>query len=450
MTETLSAVISAARHRREQPALYVGLVADAPRAPASRISLAALDRVELGRSDARRLTLRREDDAACAVLELADGRLSQRHARLTRVGGVWVLEDLRSKNGSWIDGERITSRQLCDGDAILVGHTMLVFRTGGGEEPTALEPAAPRAPGLGTLAPVLAARFGELATAARTTVPIEIVGETGTGKELAARAAHTLSGRPGRFVAVNCGALAQTLLEAELFGHHKGAYTGAADDRAGLVRSADRGTLFLDEVVELAPVSQVALLRVLQEGEVVPVGADRGVKVDVRVVVASHRGLDAAVAAGTFRADLRARLLGVAIELPPLRDRIEDLGLLVPGLLAKVVGDREITFSADAVAALYAHDWPLNIRELERSLAAAAAVAPDRIELGHLPATMRTAGKVAAPVDVEQLSPADRTRRAELEAAIARHGGNLAEVAREMGKDRTQIRRWMKRFGLTR
>src|SRR5262249_7449796 len=207
-----------------------------------------------------------------------------------------------------------------------------------------LEAPAMIAPGLATLSPALAEIYGHLDSAARGKVPIELTGETGTGKELAARAIHAVSGRAGAFAAINCGALTGSLLEGELFGHKKGAYTGADADRAGLVRSADRGTLFLDEVAELPASSQAALLRVLQEGEVVPLGGDRPVKVDLRLVTATHKQLDAEVESGRFRADLRARLLGVTLALPALRDRSEDLVVLIAALLERLAPGREIAF----------------------------------------------------------------------------------------------------------
>ena len=444
MPDTLSAIVATPRRGRARPALYVGLVGDASRTPPARIGLGGGDRVDIGRGE-QRVALRREVDGASLVaLALPDARMSFRHACISRLGPTWVLEDLQSKNGTWVGGQQIARRPLTDGDAIIFGHTAVVFRETGGEE-TDLDELPPQiAPGLVTLSPALAARFAELAAAARSPIPIEISGETGTGKELVARAVHALSGRGGRFVAVNCGALPGSLLEAELFGHKRGAYTGAADERAGLVRSADGGTLFLDEVAELPSPSQAALLRVLQEGEVVPLGADRPVKVDLRIVTASHRQLDAEVAASRFRADLRARMLGVAFTLPPLRERREDLGLLVSSLLDRVAAGREIAFSADAVAALYTYEWPLNIRELERALGAAISVARDRIELQHLPAAIREAR------DLASLTTEDRTLRETLTASIARHDGNLAAVARDLGKDRTQIRRWMKRIDLWR
>ena len=443
----MSAIVSGQRRGRSVPALYVGLAGDTPLAPPARIGLGGVDRVDLGRGAHRQIARARSAGAETLAIALADPRMSSKHVRLSRVGAAWIAEDLESKNGTWIGGKRVARRQLADGDVLLVGHTAIVFRTTGGEEPD-LDALPASQPGLGTLSTALAAQFAAIAQAARSSVPIEVTGESGTGKELVARAVHTLSGRRGSFVAVNCGALAAGILEGELFGHKKGAYTGAADDRLGLVRSADNGTLFLDEIAELAPSSQAALLRVLQEGEVVPLGADRPVRVDLRLVTATHKSIDAEVDAGRFRADLRARLLGVSVALPPLRERLEDLGPLVSVLLAKQ--PRVLAFSADAVDALYAHRWPLNIRELERSLAAAVAVARDRIELEHLPPGLRMAATAPPEPDLAELGEADRALRAQLAEAIARHGGNLAAVAKELGKDRTQIRRWMKRLRLSR
>jgi DNA-binding NtrC family response regulator len=454
MADTLSAIVSGLRPRRDQPALYVGLFADAPATPPARLGLAGIERIEIRRSEVRRVTVERSGDAEVIELGLADARLSQHHARLTRSGTTWIFEDLGSKNGSWIKNTRIKSRQLADRDVIIVGHTALVFRsTGGTAKGITAAPADPVA-GLETLSPGLDAQFADLAVVARRTVAIEITGETGTGKELIARAVHQLSGRPGEFVAVNCGAIASTMLEGELFGHRRGAFTGAAGDRPGLVRSADHGTLFLDEIAELPLAAQASLLRVLQEKELTPLGSDRPIQVDLRVVTATHQNLDDAVAAGRFRADLRARLLGFRVELPPLRDRPEDLSLLVAELLRRAAAidppGSPAALVVDAVAALYAYDWPLNIRELERALATAAAVARDRIELSHLPAALRAALGEDQVIDETALSEPDRELRTRLADAISRHAGNLTEVARELAKDRTQIRRWMKRFGLRR
>jgi DNA-binding NtrC family response regulator len=445
VSETLSAIISGSQRPRSVPALYVGLAGETPREPPARIGLRDVDHVVIGRGEKRTIARAKERGAQVLTLSLSDARMSTSHARVSRVGGGWVIEDLGSKNGIWIDGERVTRRSLEDGDAVLVGHTCIVYRDRGGEDGDLDRMPAALAPGLETMSPIVAERFAAAVAAARATTPIEISGESGTGKELLARAVHRLSGRKGELVAVNCGALAANLVEAELFGHRRGAFTGAGDERPGLVRTADAGTLFLDEVGELPAPAQSSLLRVLQEGEVLPIGADRPIKVDVRVITATHRDLDADVAAARFRADLRARLLGVQIAMVPLRERPEDLGHLVAALLQRLAPDREIAFTADAVAALYAYHWPLNIRELERALAAAITIAGERIELGHLPTSVRA----PAPETDDEADPDDAIRE-RLAAAIARHDGNLAAVARDLGKDRTQIRRWMKRFGLSR
>jgi DNA-binding NtrC family response regulator len=437
---TLSVVVSSGA-RRASPALHLGLHADRPTSPPARWSLEGVDEVLLGRAEERRVGRRAAAGVVAIELGLPDGRMSTRHARLSRALGRWTLEDLGSKNGTLVDGARVTRRPLEDGDVIEVGHTFLVFRAAGGEadDLDGWPPAA--APGLATTSPALARSFDALARAARADVAIAVTGETGTGKELLGRAVHALSGRRGDFVAVNCGALPATMVEAELFGHRRGAFTGATEDRPGLIRSAAGGTLFLDEIGELAPAAQTSLLRALEEHEVTPIGGDRPVPVDLRVVTATHRDLRAEVDAGRFRGDLMARLLGASIELPPLRERREDLGLLVAALL----GDRKTSLAVDAARALYRHAWPFNIRELERTLAAACAMVDgdDRIELAHLP-------EWAMAPRPRALQTADALLRETLVEALDRHAGNLSGVARELGKDRTQIRRWMKRLGVTR
>ena len=454
MSDTLSATISRDPGGSAREALYLGLVADDPHAPPARYSLDGIDRVDVRRGDARVVERVVDGGERVLVLHLADQRLSRQHAQLVRDGRTWSVVDQGSKNGTWIALQKRPRHVLADGDTIAVGHTMLVFRTTGGEAGDA-EGWRGDAEGLSTMSPELAAQFATLAAAATSTVPIEVTGESGTGKELVARAVHKLSKRAGRFVAINCGALAPNLIEAELFGHRKGAFTGSNEERAGLVRSADGGTLFLDEIGELPAAAQTTLLRVLQEHEVLPVGADRPVHVDLRVVTATHRSLDADVDEHRFRADLRARLMGVGVALPPLRARPEDLGPLVAALLDQLAPSRGVRFAIDAAAALYLYGWPLNVRELERSLAAAIAKSRDLIELHHLPAALAGVAPArrtrdSAELPVGNLSTEERQQRDALAAAIAKHDGNLAAVARELGKDRTQIRRWMKRWGLSR
>jgi transcriptional regulator with GAF, ATPase, and Fis domain len=304
---------------------------------------------------------------------------------------------------------------------------------------------------LGTLLPALGERYAQLARVAPTRIPVLLTGETGTGKEVVASALHRLSGRTGSFVAVNCGALARNLVESELFGYKKGAFSGALEDRPGLVRSADGGTLFLDEFAELPPEARTTLLRVLQESEVLPVGGTRALPVDLRLVVATHRNLDAMVAAGEFRADLLARVGGYRLPLPALRDRREDLGSLIGDLLRRNAPRRTgVSLTPDAARALLSYDWPLNVRELDKALNTALALSGEGpIELAHLPeAVQRGPAPAAVAAPVAPLSPKEQAQKEQLVEALRANKGNVTATANALGEHRTQVHRWVKRFGL--
>jgi len=435
---------------RPRPVLLKLVECDDPRAPSARHLLEGIEVVEVGRGarGARREGPRLD-------VRIPDARMSSDHARISLTEQGWLLEDLGSKNGCIVNGT-LTPRAILDhGDVVALGHTFFLFR----EIPVPLDAAPDMAagdlpaptPALATFVASLERGHSSLARIAKTSVAVVLLGQTGTGKEIVARALHELSGRPGPFVAVNCGALPETLLEAELFGHKRGAFSGAIHDRPGLIRSADGGTLFLDEVGELPPGSQVAFLRVLQEHEVVPVGDERPIKVDTRLCAATHRDLDALVERRQFRRDLYARLFGLVLELPPLRDRMEDLGILIAALLDRLAGERPITFTPAAMRAMVQHDWPLNIRELEKCLTAAIALAEDGpILLEHLPPSVRRP-RVPRPgtlPEIEPLSTEDLELREQLIELLTEHAGNVTAVAKVMTKGRMQIHRWAKRFGL--
>jgi transcriptional regulator with GAF, ATPase, and Fis domain len=287
-------------------------------------------------------------------------------------------------------------------------------------------------------------------------VSIVLLGETGTGKEVIARALHVLSGRTGAFVAVNCGALPASLLEAELFGHRRGAFTGAIGERTGLVRSAEGGTLFLDEIGELPPASQTAFLRVLQEREVVPIGDDRPVKVDVRLCAATHRDLAGLVERGAFRDDLFGRISGFTLALPPLAERRADFGLLLRALLARIPGASELRFAPAALRTLLTHRWPLNIRALEKTLLTAATLATDGVILPvHLIELLRRAScddaRPPAPPSPTLAAPRseqDEALRDQLIGLLTAHRGNVVAVSRAIGRRRTQIYRWAHRLSI--
>ena len=424
----------------------VALACDRPLETARSVELKGAAEVWLGRAP---------PEAPAGVLRLgfADDRMSALHARLRRVLGRWVIEDAGSKNGVRVQGTPQRRAVLNPGDSIECGQTFLVFDEHAADEPLPALPPGAAELGCQSFHPDLLAGWSALARVAPTRVPVMLQGETGTGKELAARALHAWSGRSGPFVAVNCGALPEQLAESELFGVRRGAFTGAVEDRPGLVRSSSGGTLLLDEVGELPVALQVKLLRMLQESEVQPVGAAQPVRVDLRVVTATHRDLAALVEEGTFRSDLFARLTGLEVEIPPLRDRRADLGLLIPTLLRRAGAGPGVRFSREAARALFRWSWPHNVRELEKALALAVALAGEgRIELAHLPETVRTApepqadpmaGRTARP-----LSEAEVTRRTQLIELLRAHGGNVSAVARQMGVARMQIQRWCRRFHL--
>jgi two-component system response regulator HydG len=296
--------------------------------------------------------------------------------------------------------------------------------------------------------------FDAIRRVAPTDATVLITGETGTGKELVARAVHEHSGRAGGpFLAVNCAALAEGLLESELFGHVRGSFTGAVADKPGLFEAADNGTLFLDEIGDMSLGLQQRLLRVLQEREVRRVGAVRNVVVNVRVVAATRRELHAAVAAGQFREDLYYRLNVFPIVLPPLRERAADIPLLVERAFAALRSTRpRIACSPLAMRALRAYHWPGNVRELFSVLESAAIRADDdRIEAQHLPREVR---EFSERRDAAQ--SADRYRTAEtpadectaIRAALEAAGGSRARAAELLGMGRTTLWRKMKQYGI--
>ena len=429
--------------------------------------LDGIDEVQFGRGD-------REVVRTGRILRLRvpDPRTSSHHGRLLRAGGGWVLDDPESKNGVVVDGGLTRRGVINDGTVFELGHTFFVFRQAPGQIDAPADVYEDRlrapVPTLATFDSTLAAQLAQLARVVPKGVSILLRGETGTGKEVVARAVHDLSKRPGPFVAVNCGALSPGLIEAELFGHRRGAFTGAVGDRLGYVRSADGGTLFLDEVGELPGRSQATFLRVLQEREVVPVGGDRPIKVDIYLCSATLRDLDELVDAGAFRSDLYSRLFGLTIELPPLRQRKCDLGMLMRRILPNIPGGSEVQLTTTAMRALAQYNWPLNIRELEKVLTTSVALATEGvIDVIHLPDSIRRPRTARTPpmgVPVVKMGaatpptpppspPAELTSeatalKARLVELLTLHRGNVVAVSKEMETRRTQVYRWIQRFGI--
>lgn len=376
--------------------------------------------------------------------ELTDPFVSGRHAEIHQTERGYELRDLGSSNGTLHQGQRTSSVLLSDGDVFETGSTFWVWRARPHRGPLPrLDPET----ALPSLCPELNELVERLQRVARTRVPVMLLGATGTGKEVLARALHQRSHRSGPFVAINAGAIQKSLVASELFGVEKGAHSTAEKSRLGQVRSADKGTLLLDEIGDMPSEVQVSLLRMIQESEVLPVGGDRPVKVDVRLVCATHRDLDQLVEDGTFRSDLYARLNGCLLSIPSLSDRIEDLGTLVAEFLRRFGGER-FSFSPAAYRALLLYDWPHNVRELEKTIESAVALAEgDKIELRNLPEAIQQHKPRGADTPLEGDELAESYQR-ELVRLLTAHHGNVSAVARSMGKSRMQIHRWLKRLSL--
>ncbi|HED64401.1 MAG TPA: GAF domain-containing protein [Planctomycetes bacterium] len=301
--------------------------------------------------------------------------------------------------------------------------------------------------------------FRELDRIIETSLPVLVQGESGTGKELIARAIHFNGARKERpFVAENCAALPDTLLESELFGHVRGAFTGADRSKKGLLEQADGGTLFLDEIGDMSQEMQKKLLRVLQEGEVRPVGSSVTSKVDVRLLAASHRDLEELVRRGEFREDLFYRINVLTLRLPPLRERREDIPLLAEALLARAAreaGCQPPHLSHEVLTTLCAHDWPGNVRELENEMRRALLLAEESVLLEHLSPGIREAeskgSEPSTPVIVGDLRAAvTRFERGAIRGALERNEWNKSRAARELGISRFALQRKLEKYGIDR
>jgi len=289
-----------------------------------------------------------------------------------------------------------------------------------------------------------------------TRTPVLISGESGTGKELVARAIHFRGAlAKSNFVAVDCGALVPTLMESEMFGYEKGAFTGATKTKAGLFQAANGGTIFLDEIGELPLEMQAKLLRVLQEKEVRPVGSNEKIDVDVRVVAATNRDLEAAYRAGTFRKDLYFRLNVVTVHLPPLRERRSDIPMLVHHLLNRYTPGMHLQVTAAAMKSLLQYDWPGNVRELENCIARAVTLGDHKtIDVHDLPPSIRTEQPVTQEMNSQDATSLSTTALAEMERmtilrVFEQAHGDKALAGKMLGISRATLYRKLKRYNIT-
>ena len=403
-----------------------------------------------------RVVLGRGDD--CGTV-LPGAEVSRYHAEIVRDGPIAILRDLKSRNGSFVNGRATCEASLKLGNVVRVGEWVGVVVAVPSSDEDALRHGT-IAPGLFG-GPALRVALAPALSAAKSDLPIVLEGETGTGKEVVARAIHAASGRRGGFVAVNCAALPEGLAEAELFGYRRGAFTGADRPSLGHFRAAHGGTLLFDEISDLPMALQAKVLRVIEQKEVVPLGESQPIRVDTRIIAAGQGSLEAAVAAKTFRADLFARLDGVSVRLPALRERVEDVPYLFARLLHDFTAGRPPAVHPALIERLCLYPWPFNVRELVtlvRRLLVVHAHEPS-LTVDHLPDRLRrhesgaggalssSKAGLARPLPPEPRDQAERDDldRARLTGALRDHSGNVSRAAAAVGISRQRAYRLMLR-----
>lgn len=333
-------------------------------------------------------------DSTCQI-QLEDPKISDRHCRLDVQNEKLVLKDMRSENGTYLNGGRVFEAQLSDGDLLTVGSLDLVVH-----DLSKLSRDFP----LTTKSPAWAEQLEKMGAMAMAAHPVLLLGPSGAGKDVIAKEIHQFSTRKhGPFLSVNCSALTETLVESELFGHVKGSFTGAIGDRKGAFEAARGGTLFLDEIGDLPLSMQAKILRALENEEVRPVGSDRIIKTDVRIIAATHQNLTARIQEGSFRTDLYFRLNVLSCQVPSLKERLEDFD----ELLYKFARELRIGFSFGAIAKMKKYEWPGNIRELKNFICRAATLFPKTyINEQHVEQLLQSgSNRILTPAGVTYFDP---------------------------------------------
>jgi DNA-binding NtrC family response regulator len=399
-----------------------------------------------------------------ADLVLTDGKVSRTHFEIRLDAQGYRVRDLESTNGTFVSGLRVTDVYVPPGAAIYVGDSRLRFDPLDDSVEVALS-SADRFGDMVGRSVVMRELFARLAAVAPTDATVLVTGETGTGKELVAEALHEHSARKGGpFVVLDCGAIPANLMESETFGHERGAFTGATSAHPGAFERANGGTLFLDEIGELPLEMQPKLLRAIERREIRRVGGAKTLQVNIRVVAATNRDLAVEVNNGRFREDLYYRLAVAHLAVPPLRERREDIPLLVEHILAGLPEGRERGPRPETVELMKRHEWPGNVRELrnvlERAVLFKQPVREPSVIAGIAPAGARGAGaspdEVRAAIDlkvpfkVAKQDLIDEFERRYVTALLAEHGGNISAAARAAGIDRMSIHKILTRLGMDR
>jgi len=432
--------------------------------------------IEAGRLRSYRIELGRPvliGRSAQADVRLEDARVSREHARL-HVGESIEIEDLGSANGTWLRGVSISPSartHVSPGDGISIGNALVLLKPAGDELNGALglstppgTPAPSHAPDIIIDDPQMRHLHELAARVAASRINVLVLGETGTGKELLAETIHRCSGRAREtFLCLNCAAITESLLEGELFGHERGAFTGAHQAKAGLLESASGGTLFLDEVGEMSAATQAKLLRVLETRQVIRVGSNKARPIDVRLVSATNRELAAEVDLGRFRRDLYFRLNTLTLRIPPLRERKSEIAPLARRfitLLSQAGSLPEPLITAAAIEQLERYSWPGNVRELRNVIERALVFSGSQLDVEHLtfevaqPASPCQPASAAPPLQAPSGTPIQRElaelERSRILEALERLGGNQTRAAAELGISRRTLLKRLDRYGAAR
>ncbi len=383
-----------------------------------------------------------------ADLVLSDPTVSRRHLGIELSAQGAVVKDLQSSNGTFLSGSRTTQFLVKREETFAAGATLMRLTYVDRTQPQDQQPLSTFGGTVG-VSPKMVSLFHLLKQVASSDSTVIVLGETGTGKEALARGIHAQSPRAHKpFVVVDCGAIAPGLVESELFGHTKGSFTGATQEREGAVMQANGGTLFLDEIGELPLELQPKLLRFLEAGVVKPVGSDEQATVDVRIIAATHRDLDEDVKAGRFRSDLYYRLAVVVVRVPPLRERLEDIPVIVRHFLAQM-GRPDFALPPELLEQLRKHPWPGNVRELRNVVE--RAVNGGEVMLSKLSPAQRagaSADLAELPFKEAKELLVESFMREYFEALFERSGRNISEMARLAGIARTYAHRLVKKYGL--
>lgn len=434
-----------------EPYLFLTLDGNQPTAPVSRHRLGNIQEVIIGRGVERLVQRDTHEGKQCLFLRFPDPWMSSLHARIQMTDRGVVMADPGSKNGSFVNGSRLKNAVLTDGDILQFGHTFFIYRaelpeTDGADDDVVADLDAP--PGMATMLSHLSQGFINFARAAAKELPVVLEGEDGTGKSVMARSAHALSGREGSLITLSVAELSDVALEKKLRGEHSASRGGRI---LGVVESAARGTLLIEDIDKLTFRGQALLSRILSRRKIDAADGRPPIPWTCRLICTTSNSLDEMVSIGRFDPHLLDKIRGFSLLLPPLRQRREDIGLLIASMIANYAPTGQVMFSADAAYAMLSYMWPRNLRELEGCMGTALAWrSSTMVEIAHLPPELRRPADRAQQasgdtIDTVELVQQDLEKRANIIASLRGRSNNVFSNRDSIDQVRSQFKRWLAR-----